>query len=128
MSKRQIYTVYSPPLHLEEDLTKDIRYIYLTTKTYGTYTETLKKANEYVDMWKNGEATAQSFGELAKSYSEDISNNAQGGIYKDVSKTDKKLPKPAIDWLFGGEAKPGDVTVVKGNEAYLVLYYEKDGT
>ena len=42
------------------------------------------KAEQILDDWKNGDATEDSFAELAKTYSDDTGSNTNGGLYEAV--------------------------------------------
>ena len=80
------------------------------------------KAEEILNEWKTGKATAESFGELANKHSEDGGSNTNGGLYEDV------YPGWAVeefnDWCFDAERKAGDTGIVKTDNGYHVMYLE----
>lgn len=76
-----------------------------------------------LDEWKNGEATAESFGAMADEYNLGTSFTAEGGLYEGV------MPTGTMafigDWLFDESRVAGDTTaIVSDDKAYsYVLYY-----
>ena len=123
-----LYTVYmllTKPA-LQEYNVRDIRYICLTKKTYQTNEKTKEKANKILAEWEESEKTPEDFGKLATKYSEDESTKATGGVYKYVDKSNSILSEEGQKWLFE-DAKPGDVTLLKGEEMYYIVYYEAEG-
>jgi len=79
-----------------------------------------KKANDILKQWKDGEATEESFGELAKKHSMDGSASV-GGLYTGVAEGD--MVKAFNDWCFDKERKVGDTGVVKTEFGYHVMYF-----
>ncbi len=87
------------------------------------------RAEEIYDEWKSGDATEDSFAELANEYSDDTGSNTTGGLYEDVYKN--QMVAPVNDWLFAA-TEPGETGVVEYNEggSYAgghVLYYVGEG-
>lgn len=68
------------------------------------------RAQEIYDEWLAGEATEESFGELANTYSTDGGSNTVGGLYETVVKN--QMVPPINEWLFDEARQPGDTTVV----------------
>ena len=60
--------------------------------------------------WQAGEATEDSFAELANTYSTDGGSNTTGGLYEDVTKN--QMVDPINDWLFDEARQPGDTAVL----------------
>lgn len=102
--------------------TVNVRHILLTADTYGSDEAAEAKAEEILAEWKNGAATAASFGELAKKYSED---NAENGLYENVMKTEMVDEFDA--WLFEEGRKAGDTAIVKTQFGYHVMYLDGFG-
>lgn len=79
-------------------------------------------AEKLLKEWKDGEATAESFGELANKHSKDGGSNTNGGLYEDV------YPGWAVKefnaWCFDAERKAGDTGIVKTDNGYHVIYLE----
>lgn len=78
------------------------------------------KAEEILEQWKSGEATAESFGKLAMENSAD-SNAADGGIYTQVY---QGMMLPSFnDWCFDSARKAGDTGIVETDYGYHVMYF-----
>ena len=67
------------------------------------------KADDLLDQWKNGDATADSFGELAKTNSADETNKDNGGLNEDANRS--SLDANLTDWLFAEGRQPGDAVI-----------------
>ncbi|MBO5195945.1 MAG: peptidylprolyl isomerase [Clostridia bacterium] len=127
-TKDGIYTVYmltSKPA-LQEYNVRDIRYICLTKDTYQTNEKTKAKAEKILGEWDETEKTPEDFGKLAEIYSEDENSSGNGGLYKNVDKSNSILSDEGMKWLFE-DAQVGDVTVLKGEGMYYILYLENIG-
>ena len=68
------------------------------------------EAQEVYDEWKAGDATEDSFAELANERSDDAGSNTNGGLYENVTKG--AMVEPIDQWLFDESRKAGDTTVV----------------
>ena len=68
------------------------------------------RAQELYDQWKAGDATEESFAEMANEYSDDGGSNTNGGLYENVYKG--AMVDPINEWLFASGRKAGDTTVV----------------
>lgn len=110
---------------IQEYNVRDFRCIELSTTEHSTFEGALEKANEIVDEWKAGEATAESFSAFAKKYSED-ENAESGGVYARADKSTPILTDESVEWLFG-EAQIGEVAVFEKPTGYIILYYENEG-
>lgn len=104
--------------------TVDVRHILVTDDVYGTDEATKAKAEEILNTWQGGEATAESFGQLAAKFTED-SNGAQGGLYEGV--TPGMMVTEFNDWCFDESRKTGDTGIVKTSYGYHVMYFEGSG-
>lgn len=100
----------------------------------GSYTDEAKaaakkKAEDLLAKWKSGEATEESFAQLAKENSEDSGSNTKGGLYENVSKGE--MVTEFNDWCFAEGRKPGDTGIVYGESGsysgYHVMYYVGPG-
>ncbi len=87
------------------------------------------EAEKLMEEWKNGEATAESFGKLAEEHSADGGSNTNGGKYTYVYKGQMV---PNFDaWCFDPARQPGDVGLVEnsGDDAryygWHVIYFEE---
>lgn len=127
-SKDGIYTVYmllSKPA-IQEYNVRDIRYICLTKDTYQTNEKTKAKAEKILNEWEASEKTSEDFGKLAEVYSEDENSKANGGLYKNVDKSNSILSDEGMKWLFE-DGQVGDVTLLKGEGIYYILYIDNIG-
>jgi len=83
-----------------------------------------EKAEALLKVWQNGEATEDSFAELAKTNSAD-NNAAEGGLCKNVYKGQKGKEFEA--WCFDESRKPGDTGIVKTESGYQIIYFSGKG-
>ena len=68
------------------------------------------EAQGLYDEWQDGDATEDSFAEMANEHSDDGGSNTTGGLYENVAKG--MMVQPINDWLFEEGRKAGDTTVV----------------
>ncbi len=100
----------------------DVRHILFTEEKYKTDEAAKAKAEEVLKKWQDGEATAESFGALAKEFTED-SNGEAGGLYEGV--TQGQMVQTFNDWCFDKNRKTGDTGIVKTDYGYHVMYFVK---
>ena len=82
------------------------------------------EAQSVYDDWEAGDATEDSFAELANERSDDTGSNTNGGLYENVAKG--AMVDPINEWLFEDGRKEGDTTVVSYEGSYTgthVLYF-----
>ena len=118
-----VYLLISPA-SVDESATVNVRHILLTTDTYGTAEEAKAKADELLAQWKSGAATAESFAELAKEYSEDGSAS-DGGLLENAAPGD--MVENFDAWLFADGRQIGDSGVVESEYGYHVMYLDSFG-
>lgn len=118
-----VYLLISPAA-VDESATVNVRHILLTTDTYGSAEKAKAKADELLAQWKNGAATAESFAELAKEYSEDTSA-ADGGLLENAAPGD--MVENFDAWLFEEGRQVGDSGVVESEYGYHVMYLDSFG-
>lgn len=90
------------------------------TKDDAAWTAAEKKANEIYQQWLDGEATEESFGELAKEHSSDGSA-IYGGLYEDIP--EGYMVEEFNDWCFAEGRKVGDHGIVKTEFGYHIMYF-----
>lgn len=78
------------------------------------------KAQKIYDSWLAGEATEDTFAQLAKDNSKD-GNAAQGGIYTDVTKG--AMVETFDAWIFDESRVAGDSGLVKTPFGYHIMYF-----
>lgn len=122
---------------LDQSKTADVRHILVAAEsaqgaepTEEQYAAAKAKADELLAQWKAGEATEESFAELAKKNSADQGSAANGGLISGVSSTSSYVPT-FQDWCMDTARKPGDTAIVKNTgssvKGWHVMYYVADG-
>jgi len=135
--------IYFKSCGLDRYNTVDIRHIFVAAETVehehdedGNHVDTEEytaaveeakkaantKANDIYNEWKSGDATAESFGALAVTYSDDTSASVNGtltNVYKDYFTID------AInEWIFDSSRAAGDCTVIDSDYGSHLIYFE----
>ena len=92
----------------------------------GTYTDEAKEAarasaEEILNEWESGDATEDSFAELANSKSTDTGSNTNGGLYENVYPG--QMVTAFNDWCFDTDRKVGDTGIVETSYGYHVMYF-----
>lgn len=82
------------------------------------------KAEQILKDWKSGDATEDSFAELAKTYSDDTGSNTNGGLYEAVK--EGQMVTNFNDWCFDASRKPGDTGIVESDYGYHIIYFIGD--
>lgn len=82
-------------------------------------------ANKTLEDWKNGDATEDSFGELATELTEDPGSQSTGGLYQHV--TQGQMVETFNDWCFDASRKPGDTGIVETSYGMHVMYFVGSG-
>ncbi|MBQ2384152.1 MAG: peptidylprolyl isomerase, partial [Oscillospiraceae bacterium] len=75
------------------------------------------------EQWKKGDATEDSFAELANKESDD-GDGTTGGLYEDVYPG--RMVTNFNDWCFDEARKAGDTGIVETEYGYHVMYYVND--
>jgi hypothetical protein len=138
-SNNAYYVVYFVRRYLDDAKTVDVRHILVKVNSETTddmTDEEVTAAEEAADAeakqsaediyaeWKNGEATEDSFAELAETYSEDTGSNTNGGLYEAVAQGD--MVTDFNDWIFDDARKPGDTEIIETSYGYHVMYFVGD--
>lgn len=116
--------------------TKNVRHILVNAEAddTGAYTDEAKdaakqKAEEILKEWEDGDATEDSFAELANQYSEDSGSNTTGGLYENVPQG--QMVQEFNDWIYDSSRKSGDTGIVFNEDTnycgYHVMYFVGDG-
>ncbi len=80
-----------------------------------------KDGQAILDEWKSGEATEESFAELARTYSTD-SSAMDGGLCEGTTATG--MSEELSSWLFDAARAAGDTTSITTTDGYtFVMYY-----
>lgn len=116
--------------------TKNVRHILIRASAGedGTYTDEAKetakeKAESLLKEWKAGDATEDSFAELAEANSSDTGSNQNGGLYENVPQG--RMAESFDQWIYDQGRKPGDTGIVFNEDSsycgYHVMYFVGDG-
>ena len=80
-------------------------------------------AQEILDQWLAGEATEDSFAELANTHSTDPGSNTAGGLYSYVY--EGQMVPEFNDWCFDESRAFGDSGLVKTEYGYHIMFFVK---
>lgn len=80
-------------------------------------------AQEILDQWLAGEATEDSFAELANTHSTDPGSNTAGGLYSYVY--EGQMMPEFNDWCFDESRAFGDSGLVKTEYGYHIMFFVK---
>ena len=96
------------------------------TKLDALKTEAEAEAERILAEWKAGAATAESFGELANTESDDGGSNTTGGLYTQIYKG--QMVSAFEDWCFDESRKEGDTGIVfvesTNYSGYHIMYFQ----
>lgn len=84
-----------------------------------------KEAAKLLQQWKDGEATEESFAELAKENSDDTGSKENGGLIEDIF-PGASYVENFLNWSIDPERKAGDTDVIESEYGYHVMYYVGD--
>ncbi len=80
------------------------------------------KAQKLLDEWLAGDATEDSFAELAEEHSTDPGSNTNGGLYDGLNKNTNFVTE-FKDWYLAEGRKAGDYGLVKTDYGYHIMYF-----
>lgn len=80
------------------------------------------EAERILEEWKSGDATEESFGELANTYSKDGGSNTTGGLYEGIN-ADASYVAEFRAWAVDAARKPGDTAIVETEFGYHIMYF-----
>ncbi len=104
----------------DEYKTRSVRHILINVSEDVTSEDAKAKAEEIYEEWKNGDATEDSFAELAEKYSEDTGSSSNGGLYEKV--TQGQMVTAFDGWLFS-DHQVGDTGIVETEYGFHIMYY-----
>ena len=79
------------------------------------------EAEKIYQEWKDGDATEDSFAELANTYSDDTGSNTNGGLYEQVY--EGRMVASVNDWIFDSSRKAGDTGLVESEYGWHIMYF-----
>lgn len=128
------YVVYMKARYRHDYNTANVRHILVQFETTEDQEEPTQEqidaakaaAQEIFDEWKAGEATEESFAELAKQRTDDGGSKENGGLYENVYKG--QMVPEFENWTFDEARKPGDTGLVQTDYGFHIMYYVSSGS
>lgn len=93
----------------------------VTTYSDAEWEAARVKAQSLLDGWLDGEATEETFAQMAKANSAD-GNAAQGGIYEGITSQTNFVPE-FLNWCMDASRQIGDSGLVKTQYGYHIMYF-----
>ena len=121
------YVLYYISRSTNDYLLPNVRHILISVSDTSDETameEARAKADEILAEFDAGDKTAESFGELAKEYTDD-SNGDEGGLYENI--TPGQMVTEFNDWCFDESRQPGDTGIVETSYGVHVMYFDSFG-
>lgn len=83
------------------------------------------KAEELLDQWKKGEATEESFAQLAMTNSADTSSAVNGGLISNITASSSYVEN-FKNWAIDPARQDGDTGLVESEYGWHIMYYLSD--
>ncbi len=80
-----------------------------------------EEAERIYQEWQDGDATEESFGVLAETYTADPGSSSTGGLYENVYPG--QMVTAFNDWCFEEGRQAGDTAIVKTDFGYHIMYF-----
>ena len=95
-----------------------------TTTTYSEeeWAACLEAAEAVYKEWKEGEATEDSFAQLANTHSTDTGSNTNGGLYTEIT-SETTFVEPFLTWCMDESREVGDTDIVQTDYGYHIMYF-----
>lgn len=121
------------PVSVPDEGTVNVRHILITPEDTDedddivdedadTWEEALETAEEILAEFEDGDQTAESFAELAETYTED-SNGDDGGLYEDIYPGE--MVTTFNSWCFESH-ESGDTAIIISEYGYHIMYFESE--
>ncbi len=122
--------------YLREDTTVNVRHILIAPEAVegedpdgslaaAAMANAQAEAERIYAEWQSGEATEESFAQLAEEYSTDPGSASNGGLYESVYQG--QMVDPFNDWCFDPSRQPGDSGIVETQFGYHIMYFVSQG-
>ena len=80
------------------------------------------EAERILEEWKTGDATEESFAQLANTYSKDGGSNTTGGLYQNIN-IDASYVEEFRAWAVDAGRQVGDTAIVETQFGYHIMYF-----
>lgn len=137
-SSYNYYVVIFEGRELDNTPTANVRHVLVaaeqdeeaTEPTQEQYDAAYAQAEELLNQWKAGEATEDSFAELAKENSADTGSAENGGLISNIS-SNSGYVETFTDWALDPSRQPGDTGIVQNTgsttKGWHIMYYVSSG-
>ena len=113
-------------IYFDETPTKNVRHILFEDENYESKAKAYEAAANLLNEWKSGDATEESFAELAEKNSADLNSSQNGGLYMYLR--DGEMGQEEFDdWCFDENRSAGDTGIVETEYGYHIMYFSGDG-
>ncbi|RHO56175.1 hypothetical protein DW094_05995 [Ruminococcaceae bacterium AM07-15] len=116
--------VYFIDRYRDDSESVDVRHILLSVaedSDEAAKNEVKAQAEALLEEWKAGEATEDSFAELAREHSSD-SNASQGGLYTGINES-TNFVDTFKNWCLDESRQVGDTGIVETEYGYHIMYF-----
>lgn len=96
-----------------------------STVTDEAWAAAEEEAQRIYQLWLDGDATEESFAQLAEEYTQDAGSQTTGGLYEDVYPG--QMVTEFNDWCFADGRQVGDHGVVKTSYGYHIMFFSGEG-
>ena len=128
------YVVLFQGRERDDSNTADVRHILVEAETDEGADEPTQEqldaahdeAADLLAQWEAGEATEDSFAELATSNSDDSGSASDGGLYSNIS-TASSYVAPFKEWALDPSRQVGDTGLVQSEYGWHVMYFVASG-
>ena len=119
------YTYYVARLisrQRDESATANVRHILFSGEDEESKAQAKTQAEAMLDSWKKGEATEDSFAQLARDNSADTNSASNGGLIENITPTSSYVEN-FLNWSVDPSRQPGDTGIVETEYGYHVMYF-----
>ena len=106
----------------DESATANVRHILFSGEDEESKAQAKTQAEAMLDSWKKGEATEDSFAQLARDNSADTNSASNGGLIENITPTSSYVEN-FLNWSVDPSRQPGDTGIVETEYGYHVMYF-----